>query len=131
MDVQSSAFARESNWAASYPMAYRPPIRPPMLAPPMISTGIPLSSIYLSTPMCVIPFAPPPASTRATTGRCCRMESMRERNIITSTESCSGVQLGRTICSSGFCAQRVAQDRNRRIKVKIFFILLTKIGIFV
>ena len=41
------------------------------------------------------------------------------------------VQLGKTICSSGFCAFNAAQHRNRKIRVEIFFILHTKIEIFV
>src|ERR1700693_522228 len=54
---------------AVMPLAYRPPTMAPMLVPAMQSMGIFRSSRILSTPMCAMPRAPPPDSTRQIRGR--------------------------------------------------------------
>ena len=66
--LQSTLLMRSRISSAVYPKAYIPPTMEPMLVPAMKSIGIPLSSMYLSTPMCAAPFAPPPDSTSPTLG---------------------------------------------------------------
>ena len=47
-------------------MAYRPPMMLPIDVPVTISTGMPAFSNTFSTPICAIPFAPPPLNTTPT-----------------------------------------------------------------
>src|SRR5271168_4117107 len=54
---------------AVMPLAYRPPTMAPMLVPAMQSMGICRSSRTLRTPICAMPRAPPPDSTRQIRGR--------------------------------------------------------------
>src|SRR5277367_4120020 len=54
---------------AVMPLAYKPPTMAPMLVPAMQSMGIFRSSRTLRTPMCAMPRAPPPDSTRQIRGR--------------------------------------------------------------
>src|SRR5580700_153818 len=55
--------------SAVMPLAYKPPTIAPMLVPAIQSMGIFRSSRTLSTPMCAMPRAPPPDSTRQIRGR--------------------------------------------------------------
>ena len=54
---------------AVMPLAYKPPTMAPMLVPAMQSMGIFRSSRTLRTPICAMPRAPPPDSTRQIRGR--------------------------------------------------------------
>src|SRR5271165_3336461 len=54
---------------AVMPLAYRPPTMAPMLVPAMQSTGTFKSSRTLRMPICAMPRAPPPDSTRQMRGR--------------------------------------------------------------
>src|SRR4029077_2941749 len=54
---------------AERPLAYRPPTTAPMLVPAVASIGTRICSSTFSTPMCAVPRAPPPESTRPMRGR--------------------------------------------------------------
>ena len=88
-----------------------------MLVPVTMSTGMPSSSIYLITPRCARPRAPPPARTRPTVGRYCRMESIRARTFANAAASASGWALSRIGLKS--CAPALPKSAHAANKAAI------------